>query len=81
MKKTGRFVHFDDAGGGGIQPRMVRELRSENKRIQAELGGVPTEDQKALSRKLEEMIESARRESNLQLPDKKIIWRRVASNR
>jgi hypothetical protein len=65
MKKTERFVHFDDAGGGGIQPRMVRELR----KIQDELAGVPTEEEKALSRKLEEMIENARRESNLQLPE------------
>jgi hypothetical protein len=70
MKKTERFIHFDDAGGGGIQPRMVRELRSEIVITQAELAGVPTEEQKALSRKLEEMIENARRESNLQIPDR-----------
>jgi hypothetical protein len=65
MKKAERFFHFDDAGGEGIQPRMVRELR----KTQAELAGVPTEEEKALSRQLEEMIENAaRRESNLQLP-------------
>jgi hypothetical protein len=51
---------------------MVRELRSENERIQGELAGVPTEKQKALSRKLVEMIENARRESHLQLPDKEV---------
>ena len=48
---------------------MVRELRTEIERIRADLAGVPTEEQKALSRKLEEMIETARRESNLQLPE------------
>ena len=69
MKKTERFVHLDDAGGGGIQPRMVRELRTEIERIRADLAGVSTEEQKALSRKLEEMIDNARRESNLELPE------------
>jgi hypothetical protein len=38
MKKTERFVHLDDAGGGGIQPRMVRELRTEMERIRADWG-------------------------------------------
>ena len=67
--RPARVVHFDDAGGGGIQPRMVRELRNANERIQAELAGVPTEEQKALSRQLHEMIENARRPT-LQLPDR-----------
>lgn len=49
---------------------MARELRSEYERIQTELAGVPTEDQKALSCKLEDMIENARRESSLELPDR-----------
>ena len=56
-------------GGGGIQPRMVSELRTEIERIRADLAGVSTEEQKALSRKLEEMIDNARRESNLELPE------------
>jgi hypothetical protein len=59
-----RFFHLDDA-------RMLSELRSQRERIQAELTGVLTEDQKALSLKLVEMIESARRESNLLLLDKR----------
>ena len=64
MKKTKRFFHFDDIGGGGLQPRMARELR----KIQAELAGVPNEEQKAFSRQLDEMIENARRPA-LQLPE------------
>jgi hypothetical protein len=70
MKKTKRWWHFDDAGGGGLPPRMVRELCRENETLRAALAGVPTEDEKELSRKLEAMIENARRESNLQLPDR-----------
>jgi hypothetical protein len=65
MKKTERFIHFDDIGG-----RMARELREQNERNRAELAGVPTEEQKTLSRHLEEMIENARGKSHLQLPDR-----------
>ena len=50
--------------------RMLRELRTERERIQAELAGFPTEEQKALSRKLEEMIENARNQATLQLPER-----------
>ena len=48
----------------------MRELCRENETLRAALAGVPTEDEKELSRKLEAMIENARRESNLQLPDR-----------
>jgi hypothetical protein len=48
-----------------VVPKLVLvQLRS----TQAELTGVPTEEEKVLSRKLEELIQNARRESNLQLP-------------
>jgi hypothetical protein len=63
MKKAERFFHFDDAGGEGIQPQMVRELR----KTQAELAGVPTEEEKALSRQLEEMIEDVNQTSSFHL--------------
>jgi len=49
---------------------MARELREQNERNRAELAGVPTEEQKTLSRHLEEMIENARGKSHLQLPDR-----------
>ena len=39
---------------------MVRELRSAIVITRGELAGVPTEEQKALSRKLEEMIEKGK---------------------